>query len=450
MNFQDKLNNVIPGGAHTYSRGFDQFPENAPHILKKGKGAYVWCHDDKTYLDYGMGLRSVTIGYADPRVNNAAINEIMLGNNLTRASLTELKAAELFTSLIPGADMVKFAKNGSNVTSAAVKLARSFNGRKYVCVPRQHPFFTYDDWFIGTTQMSRGIPTENKSLTLLFDYNDIASLRSLFDKYPNEIAAVMLEPATTITPCAGECQILGENSPCGNCPNADKNFLQKVHKLCKENGSIFILDEMITGFRWSLKGAAHYFGVIPDLMTFGKGMANGFSLAAVAGRREIMELGSINKPGLERTFLLSSTHGGEMSSLGAFMEVVKIYQEQNVCGHLWKYGKALREGLIAISEELSISKYFSLSGPDINLNYVAKDSSGNDSAQFRTLFSQEMINEGVLMPWIAVSLSHGDSELDQTLSAARKALKVYSKALNSNVENFLRGKEVKPVFRKHN
>jgi len=192
LNYQDRLLKAIPGGAHTYSRGFDQYPSNAPQILERGEGAYIWDADGHRYLDYGMALRAVTLGYAYPSVAEAAYREILKGNNLTRASTTELEAAELIIDLIPSAEMVKFAKNGSNVTTAAAKIARAFTGRKYICIPRQHPFFSFDDWFVGTTPVARGIPREHVQSTLVFDYGDIASLEKLFDEFRNQIAGVCL------------------------------------------------------------------------------------------------------------------------------------------------------------------------------------------------------------------------------------------------------------------
>lgn len=452
MDFQTRLNRVIPGGAHTYSRGFDQFPANAPQILERGEGAYVWDPDGKRYLDYGMALRAVTLGYADPRVNAAAIREIERGNNLTRASLTELDAAELLVSLIPGLDMVKFAKNGSNATTAAVKIARACTGRRYVCIPKQHPFFSFDDWFIGTTQLQRGIPGGHSSYTLVFDYNDLASLEALFEQYPEDIAAVMLEPATTMVPHdAGRSGRLTHASPyIGADQQGDGHFLRQVQKLCAARGALFILDEMITGFRWHLQGAQRYFDVQPDLCTFGKGMANGFSVAAVAGKREYMEVGAIDTPGAERTFLLSTTHGGEMCGLGAFIETVRIYREQDVCRHLWEFGAKLRDGMEALARECGVAEHFLMDGPDICLNYLTKDASGALSPRFRTLFSQEMIRRGVLMPWIAPSFAHSDQELEMTLSAAKGALDIYARALQDGIEHFLVGPEVKPVFRKYN
>jgi glutamate-1-semialdehyde 2,1-aminomutase len=365
--------------------------------------------------------------------------------------MTELEAAELIIDLIPGADMVKFAKNGSNVTTAAVKVARAYTGRPYVCVPRQHPFFSFDDWFIGSTMLTRGIPEQHAKMTLIFDYGDPASLQALFDAYPGQIAGVMLEPATTLTPCAPGCtHSLSYEYPCHACIISGKNFLHNVQALCRKNGALFILDEMITGFRWHLQGAQTYFGLEPDLSTFGKGMANGFSVAALLGRREIMNVGSISTPGAERTFLLSTTHGGEMSSLRAFIETVRVYKEKDVCRHLWSYGARLRDGLAAVSKECGVNDHFVMDGPAICLNYLTMDKTGALSSKFRTLFSQEMIRAGVLMPWVAVSYAHGDRELDLTLTAARSALKTYASALEDGIENFLIGQEIKPVFRKHN
>lgn len=279
--YSERLHALIPGGAHTYSRGDDQYPSNAPSILDRGKGAYVWDPEGNKYLDYGMALRAVTLGYANDRVNKAAIREIEKGVNLTRATTIELQAAETMVGLVQGAEMVKFAKNGSNVTSAAVKVARAYTGRKYVCIPRQHPFFSFDDWFIGVTAIKKGIPEEHYSTTLLFDYNDIQSLEKLFDQYSGQIAAVMLEPATTVGPCDPKCDsIRSVTKTCADCEYKGNNFLHKVKAVCRKHGAIFILDEMITGFRWHLNGAQKYFDVEADISTFGKGMANGFAVAA--------------------------------------------------------------------------------------------------------------------------------------------------------------------------
>lgn len=430
MNYSERLNKVIPGGAHTYSRGDDQYPSNAPQIFKRGEGAYLYTPEGDKFLDYGMALRAVTLGYGQKNVADAAIKEIWNGNNLTRASFIELQAAELLVDLIPSVDMVKFAKNGSNVTTAAVKIARAYTGRKYIVRCFEHPFFSFDDWFIGDTPLKKGIPEEFYKLTLNFNYNDIESLAVLFDQYPNQIAGVILEPAASDHP--------------------QKDFLKGVKELCHKNGALFILDEMITGFRWHLQGAQVYYNVEPDLCTFGKGMANGFSVCALAGKREFMKIGGIKEEGAERVFLTSTTHGAEMCGLGAFVKTVEFYQTNHVVEHLWSYGEKLIIGMNSIAKELGIQDYFEATGVPCSPNYTTKDRSGNPSLPFRTLFSQEMIKNGVLIPWIAISYAHQENELNFTMNAVKNALQVYAKALEEGVDKYLVGPAIKPVFRTFN
>jgi glutamate-1-semialdehyde 2,1-aminomutase len=447
-NFSQRLSYIIPGGAHTYSRGDDQFPSNAPPILARGEGAYVWSPEGKKYLDYGMGLRSVNIGYGNKEVADAVYKEILDGNNLTRASLTELKAAELLSSIIPSAEMVKFAKHGSTVTTAAVKLARAFTARKYIAVPFEQPFFSFDDWFIGSTVLQKGVLLDASQYTIKFHYKDLGSLNQLFDAYPGQIAAIIMEAATTMSPCFGSCETKYEN--CTSCPSNKENFLKNVQDLAHKNGSLFILDEMITGFRWDFQGAQNFYGISPDLSTFGKAMANGFAVAALTGKREIMSLGNIKEEGKERVFLTSTTHGAEMGSLGAFIKTMEILQRDHVIAHFWDYGKKLKIGMNQISEEIGINSYFYVEGYTCSLNYVTKDRQGQISLDFRTLFAQELIENGVLMPYIALCQSHGDEELEITLNAVRKSLIVYKKALEEGVGKYLLGPSIKPVFRKFN
>jgi len=428
--FQDRLLKVIPGGAHTYSRGYDQFPVNAPQILSRGKGAYVFDPDGNRFLDYGMALRAVNIGYAEEEIDAAAIKQIKNGNNLTRPSMIELEAAELLTELIDSADMVKFTKNGSTSVSAAVKLARAYTGRDLVARCAEHPFFSYDDWFIGSTSLTRGIPKDVIEKTKLFRYNDLASLEELIARHPGQIACVVLEPAATEEP--------------------EDGFLLRVQELCRKHGIVFVLDEMITGFRWHMKGAQHIYGVKPDLCTFGKAMANGFSVSCVAGRREIMELGSIEFEGRERLFLLSTTHGAEMCGLGAFVATMDFMQRNKVVEHLWDYGAKLTTMLQQRAEGHGISKNFKVGGVACSPYYLTLDTSGTNSLALRTLFSQEMVRNGVLMPWIALSYRHGEEELAATERAIDLTFAVYRKALDEGVDKYLKGPTIKPVFRKYN
>lgn len=449
--YLERLERVIPGGAHTYSKGADQYPSNAPKILSHGKGPYVFDANGNQFLDYGMGLKSVILGYDDEAVASAATNALRLGNNLSKPSLIELEAAEKMVEIMPNAEMVKFAKNGSNVTTAAIKIARAHTNKKYVCVPRQQPFFSFDDWFIGDTEVSRGVPAEHSALTLKFDYNDIDSLQKLFDMYPDEIAAVILEPATHITPCSILCDNKNDLiQSCFNCPNRKDNFLNKVRTLCDKYNTVLVFDEMRTGFRWSIGGAQEIFGVVPDLSTFGKAIANGFSLSALVGKKALMELAGINKLGFERTFLLSSTHGAEMSSLAAFIATAEICQQRDVPKYLWKYGHRLKNEINSISKQLGISDKVFAIGPDVSFEIVTRDSNSLDSFEFKTLFLQEMCRNKVLITMIAPSYSHTEIEFEKTVSALSNSLFVYSEALNLGSSNYLDSKLVKPVFRKYN
>ena len=430
MTYQKRLLKAIPGGAHTYSRGYDQYPENAPQILKNGSGAYTYDLDNNKYLDYGMALRAVNLGYANKEVNQAAIRQIENGNNLTRASIIELEAAELLIDMIDSVDMVKFTKNGSTATTAAIKLSRAYTNRDLVARCASHAFFSYDDWFIGSTPANLGIQEKDIQNTKLFSYNDIDSLIELFHKYPEQISCIILEPSVTEHP--------------------KDNFLQKVKEVCHKNGAVFILDEMITGFRWHMKGAQHYYNVEADLCTFGKAMANGFSVAAVAGKREIMQQGSIEFSGTERLFMLSISHGAEMSGLGAFLETMKFMEEQKVVEHLWAYGGKLIKLMNGMAKKYGIEKNFIAGGVECSPYYLTFDKDGQSSLGLRTLFSQEMIKNGVLIPWIALSYLHGEEELELTKKALESTFEIYKKAVDEGFEKYLVGDVIKPVFRKYN
>jgi len=400
-----------------------------------------------------MALRSVGIGYAEKSVNRAVRKTIGLGNSLTLPHFTELAAAEKAQELFSGAEMIKFAKNGSNVTTAAIKLARAYTRRNMVAAPIEQPFFSFDDWFIGSTLMSRGVASGSAENTLRFKYSDISSLQGLFQKFPGEIACVIMEPATSIVPCGSHTsqETFAElRGPCNACETSGKNLLTKIRELCHRNGALYISDEMITGFRWSLSGTAAAFGVEPDISTFGKAIANGFSLAVLAGKKEIMELGSFEPIGAERTFLLSSTHGAEMSSLGAFLTVAKLYEEKNITDYLWDFGKALRGLLVSYIEDFGLSKYLQVKGPNVLLTLDFNIGEESRNAKARTLFLQEMVRNGVIMPWIAPSYRHGSLELRKTERALETSLSVVKKAIESDDYSGLTGPAAKPVFRKYN
>ena len=304
---------LIPGGAHTYSKGDDQFPENAPALLERGLGCYTWDPDGNRWLDYGMGLRSVILGHAHEPVLAAVRAQLERGSNFTRPSPIEGELAEQLQELIPCAQMSKFTKNGSDATSAAVRLARAYTGRDLVAASKTNPFYSFDDWWIGSTPVSSGIPRAVGELTLLFDFNDLASLQALFDAHPGGIACVILEPVALEPPRPG--------------------FLEAVVALGHKNGALVIFDEMITGFRYHLSGAQGLYGVLPDLATYGKALANGFSVSAVCGSKEVMRLGGLEHD-RDRVFLLSATHGAETHALAAALATLAALRANDVAGHI--------------------------------------------------------------------------------------------------------------------
>ncbi len=426
---QPKAHRLIPGGAHTYSKGDDQYPEHSPVFIDRGKGCHVWDLDGNEFIEYGMGLRAVTLGHAFEPVVEAAYRQMQLGANFTRPAKIEVDLAEAFLEAIDGADMVKFAKNGSDVTTAAVKLARAYTGRDLIAICGDHPFFSTDDWFIGATEMNSGIPRAVADLTLKFRYNALPSLRELFDQYPNQIAGVMMEAETGTTPV--------------------ESYLSQVKDLCDQRGALLIFDEMITGFRWHLGGAQKYHGVTPHLSTFGKAMGNGFAISALAGKRDIMRLGGIDHD-QARVFLLSTTHGAETHALAAAIETLRLYRERNVIEFLWEQGELLRKMVNRSVAENQLEGLFELTGRPCNLVFATRDQDGNRSQAYRTLFMQEMIRRGIIAPSFVVSFSHSDADIERTAEAIYDAHVIYRHALDNGIDRYLEGRPVKPVDRRFN
>jgi glutamate-1-semialdehyde 2,1-aminomutase len=420
---------LIPGGAHTYAKGDDQFPENAPGFIARGKGCHVWDLDGNEFIEYGMGLRAVTLGHAFDPVVEAAYQQLQLGINFSRPAKIEVDLAEAMLEVIDGADMVKFAKNGSDVTTAAVKLARAYTGRDLVAICGDQPFFSIDDWFIGSTELSAGVPEAIRQMTLKFRYNDVQSLQGLFDQHLGQIACVVMEAEAVTPPTAG--------------------YLNQVKQLCEERGAVLIFDEMITGFRWHFGGAQKFHGVVPHLSTFGKAMGNGFAIAALAGKREIMRLGGLDHD-QARVFLLSTTHGAETHALAASLATVGIYREQNVVEFLWRQGARLQRLINQSIAGNRLEGFFELTGRPCNLVFATLDRDRNRSQAFRTLFMQELIRRGVIAPSFVVSFSHSDADIDRTAEAVFEAHVIYRKALDEGIEKYLDGRPVKPVNREYN
>jgi len=427
-----RANEIIPGGAHTYSKGADQSPLLGPKFICKGKGSHVWDVDGNEYIDWAMGLTAVSLGHAYEPILEAVKKELANGSNFQCPSPLEVELAEAFLEAVPSAEMVKFAKNGSTVTTGAVKLARAYTGRKYVAFCADHGFFSYDDWYIGKKPNNSGVPDEISSLSLTFNYNNIESLEQLFQQYPKQIACVILEPMEVDYP--------------------KDNFLHKVKDLCRKNGTVFILDEMITGFKLGYPGAHSLLNIEADLTTWGKGVANGFSVCMLAGKREIMELGGIMHE-KERVFLISTTHGAETHSLAAAIATLKIVKSENSIERSMEIGKQLKNGMIQLIKDHELEDFISIKGHPNWQVLIFRDAAGAISDGFKTLVFQEAIRHGIFFRGSFVpTISHVKKDIQLTLNGFDKIFKVYFEALQSpnGYADYLFGKPVKPVFRKFN
>jgi glutamate-1-semialdehyde 2,1-aminomutase len=425
-----RAHEIIPGGCHTYAKGDDQYPVNAPPFLARGEGCRVWDMDGNEYIEYGSGNRAVGLGHAYPAVVKAVEAALMQGCNFTRPAPIELECAERFLEMIDGAEMVKFCKNGSDATSGAVRLARAYTGRNLIARCADHPFFSVDDWFIGTTPMSAGIPKATRDMTLAFRYNDLESVKALFDRHPDQIAALILEPERTDPPHAG--------------------FLKGLQALCHDRGALLIFDEMITGFRWDNGGAQRVHGVVPDLSTWGKALANGFSVSALAGKREFMRLGGLDHYDKPRVFLLSTTHGAETHALAAAIATMMVYSSEPVIQHLKQMGARLKHLLDQVIVRHGLTSFVQIVGHPACLLYATFDQEKKPSQSFRTLLLQETIRRGILMPSLAMSYSHRHDDIEATVEAVDAALAVYRDALENGVERYLYGRPSEPVYRAYN
>jgi glutamate-1-semialdehyde 2,1-aminomutase len=428
--FSADVHELIPGGAHTYSKGDDQFPVNAPAAIAHGKGAHVWDLDGNEFIDCSMGLTSVCIGHGYEPVAQAVCEAAFQGTNFQRPAAIELEAARLFLDTVQSGDMVKFAKNGSTVTTAAVKLARAFTGRNRVAIAREHNFFSYDDWFIVTTPCDRGIPAKVREMTAAFSYNDYESVENLLKNDDHDIACLIMEPVKFDPP--------------------KNDFLHKVAALCKDRGVLLILDEMISGFKWSLQGAHNYYGVKPDLSTWGKGIANGFSACALTGRADIMELGGIRRKGDDKLFLISTTHGAETTGLAAMMATIREFERHDMITSNWARGAKLKERLEKVIAKYQLEAHLSFQGYPCLFVLVCRNASGAIDDSYRTLLMQEMIANGVLFQGMFYTTwAHQDLELSWQVSAFDAACAVYRQAIEAGAtDSLLIGAPAKPVFRK--
>ncbi|MBI3021853.1 MAG: aminotransferase class III-fold pyridoxal phosphate-dependent enzyme [Candidatus Omnitrophica bacterium] len=415
----DRAKKVIPAGTQTFSKGPGQFVNGvAPKYLRRGEGAHVWDVDGNEFLDYGLALGPVILGYAYPRVNEAIMAQLRDGISFTLMHPLEVELSELLTSIIPCAEMVRFGKNGSDATAAAVRLARAFTGRERVACCGYHG---WQDWYIGSTSRRAGVPRAVQALTHPFQYNDLDSLSAIFTTYPKEMAAVILEPTTVVEPAQG--------------------FLEGVRDLAHQHGALVIFDEVITGFRLALGGAQEFFGVTPDLATFGKAMANGMPCSALVGRADVMRL-------LDEVFV-SFTFAGETLSLAAALATIRELQTQPVLPHLWELGRRLKTGYTELVAARSLQAMTRCSGYPCWPTLAFEAFRGIPASTLQSLFFQEVVKRGILTrPGMFLCFAHTREDIERTLQVYGEALDVLARACERGTAGeWLEGDIIEPVIR---
>ena len=413
----ERAQRVIPGASQSLSKGADQFVQGvAPMFLERGQGAHVWDVDGNEYIDYMMALGPVVLGYAIPEVNAAVAEQMAKGMQFSLPHSIEVEVAELLTAVVPCAEMVRFGKNGSDVTAGAIRLARTVTGRDLVAVCGYHG---WQDWYIGSTCRHRGVPAATRALTHKFRYNHREDLEGLFVDHPRGFAAVILEP------------VHGEEPRDG--------FLDWVAALTKAHGAILVFDEVKTGFRCGLGGAHAYYGIKPDLACFGKAIANGMPLSALVGRRDIMsEL---------RDVFFSFTAGGETLSLAAALATIHILQETDALARIWRAGAILRDGYNTLAQEAGLAAFTRCEGlPPMTVTSF-KNADGEESALVRSLFQQEMLDRGILYDdGHVMCAAHSDEDLNRTFEACRAALTIVGQALgDGDIRRRVRGIPIQPL-----
>ena len=407
----------IPLGSQTFSKSKTAYPYGvSPFFIERGLGCSVWDVDNNQYTDYVSGLLSVSLGYCDADVDNAVIKQIKSGVTFSLPHRLETEVAEILIDMVPCAEMVRFGKNGSDATSAAIRLARAYTGKDHIAVCGYHG---WQDWYIGSTTRDLGVPESTKALTHAFVYNDILSLESLFKQH--HFAAVIMEPMNLHFP--------------------NKGFLQAVKDLCHQYETLLIFDEMITGFRFHQGGAQTLFGVTPDLATFGKGMANGYPISAVVGRKDVMML-------MEDIFF-SGTFAGETLSLAATKATLTKIRENNVLAHIHGLGEQLSKSLQDIVRQLGSPSWLNICGHPSWLFLQILDSEPYSSWQLKSLLLQEMNQRGFLLGGgHNLNYSHQYSDIKELVTAYQAVLPLLAQTIHKqNFEENFHGKVLQPLFK---
>ncbi len=378
---------VIPLGSQTFSKSMSVLPFGvSPYFADRGKGSRLWDVDGNEYVDFVNGLACVTLGYCDPDVDAAVRKQMESGVTFSLPHRLEMDVAEMLVEMIPCAEKVRFAKNGTDATSGAVRVARAYTGRERVAVCGYHG---WQDWYIGSTTRDLGVPNAVKALTHTFRYNDIDSLQRILDEHPGEFAVVILEPMNAEFPRDG--------------------FLEKVRDATHRHGAVLVFDETITGFRYSLGGAQQELGVIPDMATFGKGMANGYPLSALVGRTLYLDL-------IEQVFF-SGTFGGETLSLAAAKAVLTKLRAEPVIETLNVQGRKILEGVGRLIREAGLDHVLAITGHPSWSFLQVRDAGGFSRLQIKTFMFQEVFKRGIYtLGTHNLSYAHSDEDIDALLN----------------------------------
>ncbi len=414
----ERARKTIPLGAQTFSKSVTQLPfGSAPLFASRAKGATLWDEDGNPYTDFCNALCAVTLGYADPDVNAAAMMQIAEGSLFSLSHRLEAEVAEMISAMVPCAEMVRFGKNGSDATTAAVRIARAYTGRDLVLMCGYHG---WQDWSIGTTTRHKGVPSAIRELTITFPYDDVAALEGLLQRHDGEVAAIIMEPMNVRAPSPG--------------------YLTAVRRLADRYRVVLIFDETITGFRLHDGGAQALFGVTPDLATFGKGLANGFPLSAVAGKKALMME-------MEEIFV-SSTMGGEAVSLAAARAVLRKLQREPVIPSMRIRGAEIQAEVEAALTTCGADAFATVSGDPTWSFLTFSAPEGIDVWSLKTLFLQEIFARGLFMLGTHnLSYAHGDEEVSHLVSVYREVLPMLAEAVQAgDVERRLVCAPLKPLF----
>ncbi len=411
-----RASKTIPTASQTFSKSALNFVRGAsPLFLERGKGCRVCDVDGNEFVDFLMGLACVILGYRDEDVDEAVRKQLDRGITLSQATTLELELAEMLTELVPSAEMVRFGKNGSDATGAAVRLARAWTGRDHVVVCGYHG---WHDWYIGTTTRHLGVPQSVRELSRTLTFNDSDSLNEVFAELPDQIAAVIMEPATHDEPHPG--------------------FLQAVKHACERHGALLVFDEIVTGFRAHLGGAQALYGVEPDLTALGKSMGNGLPISAVVGRTELMTL-------MDEIFF-SGTFGGETLSLAGAIATVKKCRTLDLPARIKSLAQDVREEVGASISRHKLGDTLAIDGTSWQPRWTVI-SAAHDPSLVTSLLRQELLKEGVLMTApFNLALAHEEvspmiwKSFDRALSRLGRLLK------KTDPARFLEGQMIQPIF----